>query len=80
MKQGIIGVFVTGFILKQTDNNWVVVFMVTASLCGLSWILWLLFVHTEFIDFDRNNQQWAPVEGEDPEDNALEPRSKVVLI
>lgn len=54
--KGIIGVFVTGFILEQTNNNWVAVFMLTASLCAISLVLWLLFAKTEVIDFDREGQ------------------------
>eukprot|EP01127_Copromyxa_protea_P010256 TRINITY_DN2489_c0_g1_i2.p1 TRINITY_DN2489_c0_g1~~TRINITY_DN2489_c0_g1_i2.p1 ORF type:complete len:486 (+),score=78.80 TRINITY_DN2489_c0_g1_i2:174-1460(+) len=52
---GILGVFVTGYILETTNNNWVAVFMLTAAICGVSLILWLLYVRVETIEFDKRN-------------------------
>jgi len=48
----IIGVFSTGIILQWTDNNWSVVFLLSAVISLLSVVIYYIFSKSEPIDFD----------------------------
>jgi len=49
---GIVGVYLTGWILEETRDNWSVMFLLTGGMCVVAVILWVIFLRTDPIDFD----------------------------
>jgi len=55
---GVIGVFLTGFILDETNDNWSIVFLFMAGLSMLGVVVWLIFLRTDPIDFDDEEEDY----------------------
>jgi len=53
---GIIGVYLTGFILEQTDEKWDTVFILAAAVFGLAEIVFIIFAESKEIDFEARNR------------------------
>jgi len=50
---GIVGVYITGIILDNTNNNWAIVFTLTAGINVFGSIIWIIFASGEPVDFDK---------------------------
>jgi len=51
---GIAGVYLTGYILNATDNNWSIVFLLAAGIYLFAMIVWNIWAKAEQINFDKN--------------------------
>jgi len=58
---GIFGVYITGFILDKTNNNWSIVFLLASSIYLLAAVFWNLFAKAEQIDFDSTEEESKPL-------------------
>eukprot|EP01124_Arcella_intermedia_P033297 TRINITY_DN7943_c0_g1_i1.p1 TRINITY_DN7943_c0_g1~~TRINITY_DN7943_c0_g1_i1.p1 ORF type:complete len:451 (+),score=58.99 TRINITY_DN7943_c0_g1_i1:123-1355(+) len=53
---GIVGVYLTGYILNVSNNNWNIVFLLAASLSFLAAIIFTIFAKGELLDFDDDEK------------------------
>jgi len=60
---GIVGVYMTGYLLEVTGDDWSVVFFITGGLCVLAGVVWVIFVQTDPVDFDEEEYLLADRKG-----------------
>jgi hypothetical protein len=51
MKLGIVGVYITGYILERTDYNWSIIFLLAASMYIIAAFLYIGWSEAEQIDY-----------------------------
>jgi len=54
---GVVGIYLTGWILQITGNDWKSVFLLAAALAVAGVLLYLFFVRTEEVDFDEKKDK-----------------------
>jgi len=53
---GIVGVYLTGWMIEVTGRDWRSVFLLAASIATLGGIIYIIFVRTHEIDYDKKEK------------------------
>jgi len=62
---GILGVYVTGLLLEETNDDWSAIFLLTAGLCLFAAVIWFIFARTDPVDFDEEEYLLLDKKGRD---------------